>query len=96
MAYNYTRQPGVPAKPASRGGRQGRDFSIIDHLRAAKVNADGGCDIDGIIPNNSAKADAEKKKSLLEQLEQCKAEAERSLTPIDGREPDGSSPEKAR
>jgi hypothetical protein len=43
--------------------------------------------IDGIIGNNDPKDDTEKKKSLLELLEQCKEEAERNCVPIDGFEP---------
>jgi hypothetical protein len=76
MMNEYTRQ------------RQGRDFSILNHLRAAEMSVEGNYNnIDGIIGNNDPKDDSEKKKSLLEQLEQNKAEAERNVVPIDGHEP---------
>ena len=76
MKNEYTRQ------------RQGRDFSILNHLAAAEMSAEGNYNnIDGIIGNNIPKGDLEKKKSLLERLEQCKADAERNATPVDGHEP---------
>jgi len=81
MPNEYTRQ------------RQGRDFSILNHLRSAEMSVEGNYNnIDGIIGNNDPKDDTEKKKSLLEHLEQCKAEAERSAVPVDGHEP----PERGR
>ena len=81
MQNEYTRQ------------RQGRDFSILNYLRDAEMSAEGNYNnIDGIIGNNDPKDDTEKKKSLLEHLEQCKAEAERNAAPIDGHEP----PERGR
>ena len=81
MKNEYTRQ------------RQGRDFSILNYLRDAEMSAEGNYNnIDGIIGNNDQKDDTEKKKSLLEQLEQCKAEAERNAAPVDGHEP----PERGR
>ena len=76
MPNEYTRQ------------RQGRDFSIRNHLAAAEMSAEGNYNnIDGIIGNNDPKDDTEKKKSLLERLEQSKAEAERNAVPVDGYEP---------
>jgi hypothetical protein len=73
--------------------RQGRDFSIVNHLRAAEMSIESNYNnIDGIIGNNDPKDDSDKKKSLLEQLEICKAEAERNAIPVDGAEP----PEKER
>jgi len=81
MPNEYTRQ------------RQGRDFSVLNHLANAEMSAEGNYNnIDGIIGNNDPKDDTEKKKSLLEQLEQCKAEAERNAAPTDGHEP----PERGR
>ena len=81
MKNEYTRQ------------RQGRDFSILNYLRNAEMSAEGNYNnIDGIIGNNDPKDDTEKKKSLLEHLEKCKAEAERNAAPIDGHEP----PERGR
>ena len=81
MPNEYTRQ------------RQGRDFSVLNHLANAEMNAEGNYNnIDGIIGNNDPKDDTEKKKSLLEQLEQCKEEAERNAAPTDGHEP----PERGR
>ena len=68
--------------------RQGRDFSIRNHPRSAEMGVEGKYNnIDGIIDNNDAKGDTSIKKSLLEQLEQCKAEAERNAVPVDGHEP---------
>ena len=76
MTNEYTRQ------------RQGRDFSILNYLAGAEMSAEGNYNnIDGIIGNNDPKDDSEKKKSLLDQLEQCKAEAERNAVPVDGHEP---------
>ena len=76
MQNEYTRQ------------RQGRDFSILNALRSAEMSAECNYNsIDGIIGNNDPKDDTEKKKSLLEQLEQCKLEAERNAVPVDGHEP---------
>ena len=94
MQNEYTRQ------------RQGRDFSIPGYLRDAEMSAEGnytgvpaeskirwsGSNIDGLIGNNDPKDDTEKKKSLLEHLEQYKAEAERNAAPVDGHEP----PERGR
>ena len=81
MKNEYTRQ------------RQGRDFSILNYLRNAEMSAEGNYNNnDGIIGNNDPKDDTEKKKSLLEQLEQCKMEAERNAIPVDGHEP----PERGR
>jgi hypothetical protein len=77
MSNEYTRQ------------RQGRDFSIENYLRTAEMSAEGNYNnIDGIIGNNDPKDDSDKKKSLLEQLEQCKAEAERNAVPVDGHAPE--------
>ena len=76
MPNEYTRQ------------RQGRDFSITNHLAAVEMSVEGNYNnIDGIIGNNDPKDDSEKKKSLLEQLEQSKHEAERNAIPVDGHEP---------
>ena len=76
MLNEYTRQ------------RQGRDFSVINHLAAAEMSVEGNYNnIDGIIGNNDPKDDTEKKKSLLEQLEQNIKEAERNAVPVDGHEP---------
>ena len=81
MRQGYTRQ------------RQGRDFSILNQLRNAESSADGGINNnDAIIGSDDPKDDGEKKKSLLEQLEQCKEEAERNAVPVDGDE----SPERGR
>ena len=76
MSNEYTRQ------------RQGRDFSIRDALRTAELSTEGNYNnIDGIIGNNDPKDDTEKKKSLFDLLERCKAESERSSVPVDGHEP---------
>ena len=76
MPSEYTRQ------------RQGRDFSILNYLANAETSAEGNYNnIDGIMGNNDPKDDGEKKKSLLDKLEQCKEEAERNAAPIDGHEP---------
>ena len=76
MQHEYTRQ------------RQGRDFSICNYPRSAEINTEGNCNnIDGTIGDSSLKGDGENKKSLLDQLELCKAEAERNATPVDGYEP---------
>ena len=76
MPNEYTRQ------------RQGRDFSILNYLRNAEMSAEGNYNnIDGIIGNNDPKDDIEKKKSLLEMLEQNKAETEKNAVPVDGYEP---------
>ena len=81
MGHNYTRQ------------RQGRDFSISNHLRNAEMSVEGNYNnIDGVIGNNDPKDDSEKRLSMLEQLERYKAEAERNTVPIDGHEP----PERGR
>ena len=81
MLNEYTRQ------------RQGRDFSILNHLANAEMSVEGNYNnIDGIIGNNDPKDDSGKKKSLLEQLEQHRTEAERNAVPVDGHEP----PEKGR
>jgi len=81
MSNEYTRQ------------RQGRDFSILNYLASAEMSVEGNYNnIDGIIGNNDPKDDGEKKKSLLYQLKQCKAEAERNAVPVDGYEP----PERGR
>ena len=55
--------------------RQGRDFSILNYLANAEIG------------NNDPKDESEKRKSLLDQLERCKAEAERSAIPVDGYDP---------
>ena len=76
MRNEYTRQ------------RQGRDFSIANHLRSAEMRAEGNyTNIDGIIGNNDKKDDTEHKRSLLDQLEQCKAVVENNAIPVDGIEP---------
>ena len=81
MPNEYTRQ------------RQGRDFSILNHLRNAEMSVEGNCNnIDGIIGNAPPKDDSAEKKSLLDKLEQYKTEAERNAVPVDGHEP----PEKGR
>ena len=81
MPHEYTRQ------------RQGRDFSVINHLRNAEMSTEGNYNnIDGIIGNNDPKDDTEGKKTLLNRLEHYKAEAERNAAPVDGKEP----PEKRR
>ena len=81
MKNEYTRQ------------RQGQDFSILNYLANAEMSIEGNYNsIDGIIGNAPPKDDSEIKKSLLEQLEQHKTEAERNAVPIDGREP----PERGR
>ena len=74
--------------------RQGRDFLIHNYLQNAEMSVEGNYNnIDGIIngtPND------EHKRSMLEQLEQCKAEVERNATPVDGHEPAPPSPTQAR
>ena len=81
MPNEYTRQ------------RQGSDFSILNYLKNAEMSVEGNYNnIDGIIGNSDPKDDGEKKKSILDQLEICKAEAERNAVPIDGHEP----PERGR
>jgi hypothetical protein len=76
MNNEYTRQ------------RQGRDFSILNYLRNAEMSVEGNYNnIDGIIGNSDPKDDTEKKKSLLDMLEQNKAEAEKNAVPVDGYEP---------
>ena len=68
--------------------RQGRDFSKQNYLRNAEMSVEGNYNnIDGIFGNNDPKDDSEKKKSLLEHLEQCKEEAARNSAPVDGYEP---------
>ena len=87
MNHNYTRQ------------RQGRDFSVLNYLRNAEMSTEGNYNnIDGIVGNCDPKDDGEKKKSLLEHLERCRAEAERNVTPVDGHEPaqDASAHERGR
>ena len=74
MPQEYTRQ------------RQGRGFSILGYLRNAEMSVEGNYNnIDGIIGNSDPKDDSEKKKSLLDQLEQFKDEAERNAAPTGGR-----------
>jgi len=81
MQNEYTRQ------------RQGREFSIQNYLRSAEMGIEGNYNnIDGIVGNSDPKDDGEKKKSLLEQLEEYKTELERNAEPVDGREP----PERGR
>jgi hypothetical protein len=79
---NYTRQ------------RQGRDFSIINHLRSAEMSLEANFNqIDGLINNEiTEQTEERKKKSLLGQMERFKADAERNLAPVDGHEP----PERVR
>jgi hypothetical protein len=61
MPHEYTRQ------------RQGRDFSIHNHLRAAEISAEGNYNnIDGVIGNSAPRDEAEKDKSLRELLVQFK------------------------
>jgi len=68
--------------------RQGRDFSILAQLRNTETSAERNYNNTGvIIGNTDPKDDGEQKKSLLQQLEQCKEEAERNAVPIDGHEP---------
>jgi hypothetical protein len=72
MPNEYTRQ------------RQGRDFPIFNAFQAAEMSTEANySNIDGILGNN----DPKDKKSLLEQLAQCKKEAERNAVPVDGHEP---------
>jgi hypothetical protein len=74
MPNEYTRQ------------RQGRDFS--SHLRSVEMSMEANYNnIDGILGNSDPKDGGEKSKSLLENLERLKKEAERNAAPIDGREP---------
>jgi hypothetical protein len=76
MPHEYTRQ------------RQGRDFPIHNHLRAAEMSSEGNYNqIDGIVGNNIPHDDSDKDKTLRELLDQYKQEAERQATPIDGHEP---------
>jgi hypothetical protein len=79
MRNSYTRQ------------RQGRDFTLLEevnYLRNAELSVEGNYNnIDGIIGNAPPKDDSEQKKTLLEQVEQYKAELERNSAPIDGDEP---------
>ena len=78
MPNEYTRQ------------RQGRDFSVLNYLRTTEISTESNYNnIDGIIGNNDPKDDTEKKKSLLDQLAQCKEETERNAVPLDGYEPTG-------
>jgi hypothetical protein len=95
MQHNYTRQ------------RQGRDFSLLEevnHLKNAEMSIEGNYNnIDGILGNNDPKPgspssvadwggkDDFEAKTMLEQLEYYKAQAERNAVPVDGREP---SPER--
>ncbi|MDR1668914.1 MAG: DUF4316 domain-containing protein [Oscillospiraceae bacterium] len=95
MRQNYTRQ------------RQGRDFSLLDevnHLRNAEMSVEGNYNqIDGILGNNIPKPgspssiadwggkDDFEAKTMREQLEYYRAQAERNAAPVDGREP---SPER--
>ena len=79
MPHEYTRQ------------RQGRDFSILNYLANAEMDAECNYNnIDGIIGNNDPKGESVKKESLLENLEQLKTE--RNAAPVDGYEP----PERGR
>jgi hypothetical protein len=76
MSNEYTRQ------------RQGRDFSLMNYLRAAEMSTEVNYNnIDGIVGNNDPKDDAEKKKTLFETLERFKEEAARNAVPVDGHEP---------
>lgn len=76
MRHNYTRQ------------RQGRDFSITGYLRSAEMSTESNYNnINDVLGDNDPKDDTEKKKSIHEQMEQYKAEAERNSVPIDGHEP---------
>ena len=75
--------------------RQGRDFSIHNYLQNAEMAVEGNYNnIDGII--NGTPNEYEQKRSLLEQLEQCKAEVERNAVPVDGDEPVPPSLARAR
>lgn len=87
MPHEYTRQ------------RQGRDFSLINHLRTVEMSVEGNYNnIDGIIGNAPPKDDSEGKKSMLERLEHYKVEAERNAVPVDGNEPaeEHPAPERGR
>ncbi len=76
MPHEYTRQ------------RQGRDFSIRNHLRAAEMSAEGNYNnIDGIVGNNIPRDGGDQDKSLRQMLEHYKKEAERNAAPVDGNEP---------
>ena len=82
MNHSYTRQ------------RQGRDFSILNHLQSAEMSVEGNYNnIDGIIGNAPPRDDTEEKKSLLDNLEHYKTVAERNAVPVDGDEP---PPERER
>ena len=74
--------------------RQGRDFTLlgeINYLRNAELCAEGNYNnIDGILGNAPPKDDFEAK-TMLEQLEYYKAQAENNAAPVDGKEP---SPER--
>jgi hypothetical protein len=75
MSNEYTRQ------------RQGRDFSLLNYLASTEMSVEGNYNnIIGIVSNSDLKEDSEKKRSLLDQLEQYKAEAERNVIPIEGYE----------
>ena len=71
MPNEYTRQ------------RQGRDFSIRRRLSTAETGVGGIFDYADSNDSN----DTDKKRSLLDQLEQLTAEAERNAAPVDGHEP---------
>jgi hypothetical protein len=87
--------------------RQGRDFSLLDeinHLRNAEMSVEGNYNqIDGILGNAPPKpgfprnevswggSDDFEAKTMLEQLEYYKAQAERNAASVDGKEP---SPER--
>ena len=71
--------------------RQGRDFSIHDRLRK-----DRNAEITTAPADSGGSIGIENKKSLHHRLEQYKETAERNAVPIDGAEPDGLSPERAR
>ena len=73
MPNEYTRQ------------RQGRDFSIRRCLSTAETGVGGIFDYTDSVVGNSY--DTDKKRSLLDQLEQLTAESERNFAPIDGHEP---------
>ncbi|MCL2853589.1 MAG: DUF4316 domain-containing protein [Defluviitaleaceae bacterium] len=68
--------------------RQGRDFPIHNHLRTVEMSVEGNYNnIDGIIGNNDPKDGTEKRKPLLERLEQCKEKAKRNAARDDGNKP---------
>lgn len=70
--------------------RQGRDFITPDNpLRTAEMSLEGNYNmIDGILNNGTEKTtDERKKESIMQRIEQYKAEAERNGAPVDGHEP---------